>query len=288
MVPLVLYHAGCADGFCAAWLFHHAFPDAEYVPVSYGQDPPDVTGREVYILDFSYKRPVLEEMIRKASSLVVLDHHKTAEAELAGLPGCTFDLGKSGGRLAWEYLTERGLIDSRIVQSALWLVEYTEDRDLWRWKLPNSKEINAALRTYPMTFAVWNLLGKLPPSQSSMVTEGRAILRAQDQCVQAHVRNAREITLAGHRVLCVNATVHQSEIGEELAKNRPFSVTYRDRKDGLREYSLRSRDGGLDVSVIAKQFGGGGHPQAAGFELPIGVDPEAFWIQRVSNAELAS
>lgn len=89
-------------------------------------------------------------------------------------------------------------------------------------------------------------------------------------------------------MLCVNATVHQSEIGEELAKNRPFSVTYRDRKDGKREYSLRSRDGGLDVSVIAKQFGGGGHPQAAGFELPIGVDPEAFWMQRVSNAELAS
>lgn len=286
MVPLVLYHAGCADGFCAAWLFHHAFPDAEYVPVSYGQDPPDVTGREVYILDFSYKRPVLEEMIRKASSLVVLDHHKTAEAELAGLPGCTFDLGKSGGRLAWEYLVGRGLLTGSIAASVPWLVEYTEDRDLWRWSLPNSKEINAALRTYRHSFSLWNLIafsdGKL------LVFEGVAILRAQDQCVQAHVSNAREITLAGHRVLCVNATVHQSEIGEELAKNRPFSVTYRDRKDGLREYSLRSRDGGLDVSVIAKQFGGGGHPQAAGFELPIGVDPEAFWMQRVSNAELAS
>lgn len=286
MVPLVLYHAGCADGFCAAWLFHHAFPNAEFVPVSYGQDPPDVTGREVYILDFSYKRPVLEEMIGNAFSLVVLDHHKTAEAELSGLPGCTFDLNKSGGRLAWEYLTERGLLTGSIAASIPWFVEYTEDRDLWRWQLLLSKEINAALRSYPMAFDQWDEMSTR--NHLSLLEVGMAILRAQDQCVQAHVRNAREITLAGHRVLCVNATVHQSEIGEELAKGRPFSVMYRDRKDGLREYSLRSRDGGLDVSAIAKQFGGGGHPQAAGFELPIGIHPVSFWMQRELEAEQAS
>jgi hypothetical protein len=44
MKPLVLYHGGCFDGFCAAWVFDKYGPDlrsvggAEFVPVQYGQD----------------------------------------------------------------------------------------------------------------------------------------------------------------------------------------------------------------------------------------------------------
>jgi len=57
-----------------------------------------------------------------------------------------------------------------------------------------------------------------------------------------------------------------SYIAGELAKDRPFGTYYIDRHDGKRQWSLRSRDGGVDVSEIAKAHGGGGHKQAAGFE----------------------
>ena len=57
--PLVIYHANCPDGFTAAWIARKAFgPDCEFIPAHYGDSPPDCTGRSVYILDFSYKRPV--------------------------------------------------------------------------------------------------------------------------------------------------------------------------------------------------------------------------------------
>jgi phosphoesterase RecJ-like protein len=36
-------------------------------------------------------------------------------------------------------------------------------------------------------------------------------------------------------------------------------------RDGMRKVSLRATDGRVDVSRIARAFGGGGHPQAAGF-----------------------
>jgi phosphoesterase RecJ-like protein len=36
-------------------------------------------------------------------------------------------------------------------------------------------------------------------------------------------------------------------------------------REGLRKVSLRATDGRVDVSRIARAFGGGGHPQAAGF-----------------------
>lgn len=80
---MVIYHDNCADGFGAAWACWMRWGDAcEYVPANYGQVPPDVTGKNILIVDFSYKRPELETMANAAASIVILDHHKTAQAEL--------------------------------------------------------------------------------------------------------------------------------------------------------------------------------------------------------------
>ena len=263
----VIYHANCWDGFCAAWLLGKEFPGAAFHAAHYGTEPPDVAGRDVYVVDFSYKRPAMVALAAAAKSLTVLDHHKTAEEDLAGLteecnrlygvvPNVVFKSDRSGGRLAWEYLYGG--------KESPWLVDYTEDRDLWRWALPHSREVNAALRSYPLDFSAWNELSGRDPL--SLAPEGAAILRAEAQVVAAHVRNAREVELAGHRVLCVNATTLFSEVAGELARGRPFGACYFDRGDGVRQWSLRSRDGGVDVSEVARAMGGGGHRNAAGFE----------------------
>ena len=108
--PLVIYHANCWDGFCAAWVARKALGEIEAVPAHYGQPPPDVTGRQVFILDFSYPRDVMVNVVGQAAWTCVLDHHKTAKEALHRLdevlaPDLTvvFDMEKSGGRLAWEY-----------------------------------------------------------------------------------------------------------------------------------------------------------------------------------------
>lgn len=292
--PLVIYHAGCMDGFCCAWLFHLAFPDAEFVPAYHGQPPPDVTGRTVYVADFSYPRDVMLDIhCRCLGRLTVLDHHKTAQEALTDfhieahsltgvMPEVRFDMGKSGGRLTWEYLHDRKLLPPRFKnytrENPTWLVEYTEDRDLWRWKLPGSRAINACLRSYPFDFAEWTRLQENPLGM--LEREGEAILRAERQMVERHVKNAKEITVLGHKVLCVNATVLESEIGHELCKDRPFAITYFDREDGLRIYSLRSSDDGLDVGTIAKRFGGGGHRNAAGFQISLEFDQQEAILAR--------
>lgn len=286
----VIYHGGgCFDGFCAAWLFRTAFPDAELVPAQHGDAPPDVTGKEVYVVDFSYRRSLMLHMVAQCrGNLVVLDHHKTAEAELSGLcrdcdrdaldrfPLVAFDQRKSGARLAWEHLYANRLLPAPWLDSeytisvAPWLVDYTEDRDLWLWKLPKSREINAALRSHPFDFALWERLRQLDRTasieESRLVDDGRAILRAEAQVVATHVRNATEVEIDGHKVLAVNATTLTSEIAGELAAGRPFGACYFDRADGFRVWSLRSRDGAVDVSEVAKKRGGGGHRNAAGFQ----------------------
>jgi oligoribonuclease NrnB/cAMP/cGMP phosphodiesterase (DHH superfamily) len=260
--PLVLYHANCADGFCAAWVAHLALGDfADYVPVQYGTPPPDVAGRRVYILDFSYKRPVMDAILAVTDRVVILDHHKTAEAELAGLSCARFDMNKSGGRMAWEFFFPG--------KPSPWLVDYTEDRDLWRWALPYSQQISAFLASHPVEFQFWDSLNADGPGSErwdSWITQGDAILRYQSQQVERAVVNATEIEMDGHRVLCVNATSLISEVAGRLAEGRPFGAAWFVRGDGKRQWSLRSTKDGIDVSEVARKRGGGGHKHAAGFE----------------------
>jgi len=269
MKPLVIYHADCNDGFCAAWVAIKALGDADFFPAQYGSNPPDVDGRDVYILDFSYKRDVMLKMAFDAKRVFILDHHKTAEKELEGISlvhghpdegtniYCKFDMEKSGGRLAWEHFFPG--------KSSPFLVDYTEDRDLWRHRLASSKEVNAALSSYPRDFAAWDNLGSLGTPLQRLADEGQAILRYQTQQVESQCKNAAEIDVDGHKVLCVNATLLISEIAGKLAEGRPFGASYFIRADGAKVWSLRSRDGGEDVSAIAKCHGGGGHRNAAGF-----------------------
>lgn len=263
--PLVIYHAGCWDGYCAAWVARTALGRIEAVPAHYGSQPPPVLGREVYVLDFSYQRELLCQMAQEAEFLQVLDHHKTAREALDGLPFCKFDDEKSGARMTWEYFANIG---GWLGMPAPWLVDYTEDRDLWRHALPNTEEVNAALRSYPLEFELWDaqFAGAGPPPMS-LVNEGAAIRRRERQIVQDHLRNARRENFDGTwTVPIVNATTLFSEIAGELAKGEPFAACYFDRQDGKRQWSLRSDPNGLDVSAIAKAHGGGGHKHAAGFE----------------------
>jgi nanoRNase/pAp phosphatase (c-di-AMP/oligoRNAs hydrolase) len=269
MSTLVIHHGNCQDGFTAAWCAWRRFgDDAEYLPANYGAaEPPDVTGRDVVILDFSYKRDVLLEMAGKAKSLRVLDHHKTAEADLAGLDFCLFDMNRSGAGIAWDELVALPY-RSR-------LVNYVEDRDLWRFKLPQSKQINAYIGTFQQSFETWDRLDDALESNFEGCAEiGQAILNGVDKYVVAMAEQCRRVTLAGYDVPCVNAPyLNISELVGHLAANTdaPFAVGWFQRGDGRYQYSLRSR-GDFDVSLVAQQFGGGGHKGAAGFSVDARVD----------------
>lgn len=268
---VVLYHANCPDGFCAAWVAHRKLGEgADYLPVQYGQPPPGAVwegGKQVFIVDFSYKRDMLLQLCDTNSRVVVLDHHKTAQAELEGLvhPAltCVFDMNRSGGRLAWEHFFPG--------EEPLWLVNYTEDRDLWRWRLDWSKEISAFIASHPHSFRLWDGWSLTAPGCGAwdmMVDGGSAILRYQAQQVEAICSAAREVEIAGHRVLAANTSVLFSEVAGRLAEARPFGAAWFVRSDGMKQWSLRSRDGGVDVAEIARKRGGGGHRNAAGFEEP--------------------
>lgn len=261
---VVLYHASCADGFGAAFAAWKKYGDAaEYRAVNHGSRPPeDLAGKHVLIVDFSYRLWHLDALRDVAASLVVLDHHKTAVEDLRNFPGAVFDMNRSGATLTWWTLHE--------TRPPL-LLEYVEDRDLWRFLLPESREVSAALQSHPREFLVWDYFASAPERIDELRQEGRAILRYKNQIVREMAQHVRWRDIAGHRVPTVNATACFSEVGDllcEMYPDAPFAAYYLDRSDGLRQWGARSRSG-FDVSEVAKAFGGGGHPAAAGWQEPV-------------------
>jgi len=266
MVDLVIYHADCWDGVGAAWVAKQALPDAIFHPGIHDEEPPDVAGHDVLILDFSYKRPIIEKLQQSAKSFSLIDHHDTAQKELTGLPGCFFDLGRSGVGLAWDCL---------IGGERPWIISYIEDRDLWRFKLPYSEAINAGLSCYPKNFGTFDLMAavnwnweadaELPDQIHELVIVGAPIVDYRNQLINTIIKQMKIITFEGHRVPIVNTTVLQSEIGARLAEDHPLSLTWYYDSSGNYVYSLRSKS--IDVGVIARKMGGGGHLLSSGFRL---------------------
>lgn len=136
MKTYVLFHHPCADGFTAAWVASSVLFEPILVPCHYGMPVPNLEApANVYVLDFSFPRAVLEDWHRRHANLVVLDHHKSVIKDLAGLPYVTLDVERSGARLTWDHFFPEG---NRALPA---LVAYVEDRDLWRWALPHTSAV---------------------------------------------------------------------------------------------------------------------------------------------------
>ena len=146
----MLYHANCPDGFGGAWSVWLARGDAvTYCPVSHGEAPPEIPpDASVLMVDIAYPRDVALALRDRVRELVILDHHKSAQEELGDLDFATFDMDRSGAMMGWNYMHPG--------EEPPPLIGYVQDRDLWRFELPNSREVTAALGSYPMEFEVWN------------------------------------------------------------------------------------------------------------------------------------
>jgi len=270
MKPLVIYHGNCADGFGAAWCFHYCDPDAfDFHPGVYGETPPDCEGREVYMVDFSYKRPVVEAMCERARGITWIDHHKTAWDDLFELVSYgrivgLYDVERSGAALAWRYLFGD--------EHAPKLISHIEDRDLWRFALPLTREIQACVFSHPYNFEVWDeLMASGPNELANMAREGAAIERKHHKDIAELLDvTCRQMEIGGYIVPVANLPYTLvSDAAHTLAHDQPFAGCYWDTPKG-RVFGLRSEENGLDVGEIAKQYGGGGHKHAAGFTVPYG------------------
>tara|TARA_Y100001970_G_scaffold285842_1_gene406609 strand:- start:2447 stop:3292 length:846 start_codon:yes stop_codon:yes gene_type:complete len=260
-VNVVIYHADCTDGFGAAYSAWKQLGNrAEYYACKHGTTPPDVKGKNVVILDFSWDKATIKKMIKKAKNLLIIDHHKSAMVELHDISNTYFDMTKSGAMLAWEWF-HPGKEPPKFIK-------YIQDRDLWEWKLEYSKEFSAAFDMVPFEFEEFEKFEDDSVFDDAC-KRGSYILAYSKTVVKKVCEKAQPRTMGGKSVLVVNASHWMSEIGARLAPDCDFAmIWYWDHEDEITKVSLRAFHDSVDVSEIAKQFGGGGHKKAAGFTLP--------------------
>jgi len=271
---LILFHAHCVDGFGAAYAAWKYFGDeADYFPIQYEKRSGfDVFPQyeKLYILDFSFPAEQLRSMTQNHPGLEItlIDHHKTAIEDLVDFEhqnvNIILDITRSGAALAWKHFFPKAHVPDLLLA--------IEDRDLWKFKYPDSKKITAALYPYKRDFEVWDKL-----DVRKLVDEGSCVLRYQDSLVKYISKQAFRYPAFS----IVQTPVLASDVCNYLLETTPniaFSVAISDRNALETQVSLRSVD--YDVEVLAKSFGGGGHKCAAGFVIPrITIDALAKQIQ---------
>lgn len=270
---IVIYHSPCLDGFTAAWVAKKALGNtATYVAGSYADASatslPDVDGKIVYILDFSYPREIMLELVKRAKYVIVLDHHKSAQVDLEDLidediVGGEFDMDRSGAMMAWNFF----FFD----QEPPKFIEYVQDRDLWIKELPDCEEVNSAILSYEYTFENWDKIAGTPIKE--LLKDGVAIHRKHMKDVHELINTClQHMTIGGfENIPTVNANYFfGSDLGGILCKEEPFAAYYSYNSDGQIVFGLRSNaayEHAEDVSIIAKAYGGGGHVHASGFRV---------------------
>lgn len=288
----ILFHNNCPDGWCAAYIALKKYPGATLMPLNHGLNDAQlndlfaaVRGEDVLMLDYSLRTRELNDALNQvAKTFRILDHHKTAEAVLAGADYATFDMKRSGAGLAWDYLfgkdSERRIInlEGKDIGQAIpyqrpWWVNYTEDQDLWNWALPDSREINAYLMTQSRTVKTWDELIETTDAAGARLG-GIGVRQYVEYYTRSVVAEKQEGILPfegrNYRTAVLNIPyAGVSEAGNALCKEGyEIGLAWFERGDGQIQFSLRS-EGDIDISPIAKYFGGGGHAHAAGFQVTV-------------------
>ncbi len=264
---LVVYHADCADGFGAAWACHQRFGNRpKYQAAHYGSPPPVemFRGQRVLMMDVSFPREALLERMGVADQFLLIDHHQTAFEQVGDLPNVCFDMSASGASLAWRLLHPGQPLPA--------LLAAVEDRDLWKFRLPDSKNILRALDAQPMTFEAWTQFAqRLIQDLPAVLKEAKLLENEYERHLALIAQEARPVEQQGWCGLCCNAPhAFASDLGNRFYEREgvDFGLTWHARKDGQFRCSWRTdARGPVRALDLASEWGGGGHPNAAGAVL---------------------
>jgi oligoribonuclease NrnB/cAMP/cGMP phosphodiesterase (DHH superfamily) len=272
-IDVVIYHSPCSDGtgsaYCAWKYFQNTNKIIEYLPRNIGALPPNnLENKNVLIVDYSYKKDILLNLISKVKNLLIIDHHKSAEKDLQDIEDKykIFDMNHSGCILTWNYFFPDILPPL--------VLKYIEDTDIWTKVLPNTNEFVSWFYTLPHDFEIYDLYTDNELLLSNIESKGKAYLELNNIMVEAALQHSVpkfcKIKNKYYFVSYVNSVL-KSDVGNKSLSKWPlidFSAVYTiNDKDDSSSFSLRSSNKHVDVSEVAFAFGGGGHRNASGISI---------------------
>lgn len=282
---IIIYHSPCNDGSTALWCANYYKNIPEKVSCKAGVLPNIVAdSKNILFVDLCPKFEYLLEISKIAKNVIVLDHHKTSfdtyELNKHLCPTnlqIILDMDKSGCQITWDYFFQN--------KPRPWFVDYVGDRDLWAWKLPNSKEINQVFFDNNLLDPnyldnITKLLNYSHEEISEIIKEGSLLLKFQKKQLDIAVVRALEAQIiVNDKIyniwLGTTTTTDRSDLGNLLANKLlisgvlpDFSATWvYEPKANEWWISLRGHKDSPDLSIIAGNYGGGGHKFASAFSI---------------------
>jgi len=261
----IYYHRADLDGKCSGAIAYLHYGDkAVYHGVDYEDCPInlDPEAELNLFLDFSPQGTPRDQL---PANLMVIDHHKTS----IGLPG-TIDTTKAACVLTWEHF-----FPDKPLPFAVELIgaadTWQKDRPDWE-SMVNPFCMTLLTENWAITYSEWRHLFQDDTTVTWLANDGRLMLRCVNRMQAALIKQqAFTFDFEGYRFLTV--------IGGEKGSHRFKSIWDPTKYDGMMviqfingnlwKYSLYADDSDMDMSDIAKKYGGGGHKGAAGFQLPV-------------------
>jgi uncharacterized protein len=267
---LCIYHDGNIDSFLGAWVVWKLFPNATFVQRADYVLPTMLERRDVFVIGAPIPLSYLMEMAPMARHFTVFGQEETFFVE-AEVLAPTFPMNatviyepqKSLSHSVWDHF--------RFSSDIHPIFKFVEDRALWLFRYPETRAVTTALMSYPHSFEIWDALLEQHPAESvqTLVDEGKVQLKRLVRDVEYTIRNTqRRINLGGYDVPVANATPFlASDTAIQLAHGEPFAACYWDTREG-RQYDLVSMQNGINVSELARPFGGRGSRHSASFRVP--------------------
>lgn len=274
---ILCIHHNDADGRLSAAIVRRALgPDVVMHEMVHGDPLPREAiqaADTVVVVDFCLPP---EDMRRIAGEreLIWIDHHITAIEELhqdsQGWPGIR-DISEAACVLTWRCF----FLDQPLPRA----VVLVGDRDIWRWAEADTGPFDEGLHqedTSPTNDALWvPLLDDDPQLVAALIERGRVLRDARLKEIRRQVeKHGFPVIFDGHRTLAINqrGSGEMGVCGQELGY--PLVYCYVDgRQNGGLFTFVTLYSSSIDVSEIARRYGGGGHRGAAGFSFERGPSP---------------
>ncbi len=301
----IVYHEYCSDGTASAWIVKRHNPLAKLVNCKAGQNPnllnEEIQNKKIIFVDICPSVDYLTSIAQLANKIVILDHHISAYRNVENMENkpenvfTVFDMNKAGCMITWDFFNNQLTVP--------WFISYIQDRDLWKWELPNSKNINTALfEEKHITFnGLTSLYEKYITTEQinyfmeQLNERGAQINQFRNQLIEKESKKAIHCTFQFNDK-SFNVWLYsgpedlRSDIGNALMqinfKNglRPdFAVNWRyDLASNEFWLSMRGEEWSPDLSVICKEYNGGGHPKASGCSLPASIPLRTIFVPKTN------
>lgn len=278
----IVYHSKDLDGYCSGAICKLKYPEAELFGYDYGQPFPfdDFIGHEIIMIDVSLP---MKDMLRFAVTcrhLTWIDHHISAINDFKKVnpsePGyeniiAILENGISACEGGWKYLFPDQEMPTAVKLAGEYDTWRNGDKERWNNAILPFQFGMRMFCTSPETFPAelfdhYQIVTDNPVYK--IIHEGKLILSYQKTQNERACRSSFEIEFEGLKAICLNNGGANSQVFDSVYDPDKHDIMIPFVFTGKHwTFSLYTTKHNIDCSIIAKSKGGGGHKQAAGFQL---------------------